>query len=93
MLTRICQPFNVVRAVLFLLTAALCIIVVSVPILGEIVFDGWSTVQFILPQVLLILIIILISFPISSILIKLFDMINPAEEKALDKKNLTANQN
>ena len=93
MLYRICQPFNVVRAVLFLLTAALCIIVVSVPILGEIVFDGWSTVQFILPQVLLILIIILISFPISSILIKLFDMINPAEEKALDKKNLTANQN
>ena len=81
MLFRICQPFNVVRAVLFLLTAALCIIVVSVPILGEVVFDGWSGVEFILPQVLLIIIIILVSFPISATLIKLFDMINPADEQ------------
>ena len=81
MLYRICQPFNVVRSVLFLLTAALCIIVVSVPILGEVVFDGWSGVEFILPQVLLIIIIILVSFPISATLIKLFDMINPADEQ------------
>ena len=86
MLYRICQPFNVVRAVLFLLTAALCIIVVSVPILGEVVFDGWSTVAFTLPQILLIIIIILISFPISATLIKLFDMINPAEEKPRENK-------
>ncbi|MBQ9113848.1 MAG: HAD-IC family P-type ATPase [Clostridia bacterium] len=87
MLYRICQPFNVLRAVLFLLTAALCIIVVSVPLLGEIVFDGWADVVFTLPQILLILIIILISFPISATLIKLFDMINPADELPLEKKN------
>ncbi len=86
MLYRICQPFNVVRAVLFLLTAALCIIVVSVPILGEVVFDGWSAVAFTLPQILLIIIIILISFPISATLIKLFDMINPAEERPHENK-------
>ncbi len=80
MLFRICQPFNVLRSGLFMLTAALCIIVVSVPLLGEIVFEGWSAVSFNLQQALLIVIIILVSFPISSTLIKLFDMINPAEE-------------
>ncbi len=85
MLYRICQPFNVIRATLFLLTAALCIIVVSVPILSEIVFDGWSAVEFTLPQVLLSIIIVLVSFPISATLIKLFDMINPAEELPLQK--------
>ncbi len=80
MLYRICQPFNVLRAGLFMLTAALCIIVVSVPLLGEVVFDGWTLVNFNLQQVLLLVIIILVSFPISATLIKLFDMINPAEE-------------
>jgi hypothetical protein len=79
MLYRVCQPFNLLRAGLFVLTAALCIVVVSIPVLGEIVFSGWSTVEFILPQILLIVIIILICFPVSGFLIKLFDMINPAE--------------
>jgi cation-transporting ATPase E len=79
MLYRVCQPFNLLRAGLFVLTAALCIVVVSIPVLGEIVFSGWSTVEFILPQILLIIIIILVCFPVSGFLIKLFDMINPAE--------------
>jgi len=88
MLYRICQPFNVIRATLFLLTAGLCILVVCVPVLGNVVFDDWSTVAFTLPQVLLIMIIILISFPISATLIKLFDLVNPAEEQLpLEKKN------
>ncbi len=83
MLYRICQPLNVLRTTLFMLTSALCIIVVSIPLLGEIVFDNWSAVVFTLPQVLLILIVILVSFPISSTLIKLFDMMNPADELPL----------
>lgn len=80
MLYRICQPFNLLRAGLFVMTAFLCILVVSVPILGEIVFSGWSSVVFSLPQLLLIIIIILVSFPISAFLMRLFDMINPADE-------------
>jgi len=81
MLYRICQPFNVIRAVLFMITTALCILFVSVPLLGEIVFEGWSAVAFTLPQVLLAIIVIQMSFPISSLLIKFFDLINPADEQ------------
>ena len=80
MLYRICQPFNLLRAALFVVTSVLCITVVSIPILGEIVFNGWSNVSLILPQTLLIIIIILCMFPISSFLMRLFDMINPADE-------------
>ena len=80
MLYRICQPFNLLRAALFFVTTILCVIVLSVPFLGEIVFNGWSNVTFILSQKLLIIIILLCMFPISSSLMKLFDMINPADE-------------
>ena len=79
-LYRICQPFNLFRACLFILSAFLCVFVVCVPMLGEIVFDGWSALQFQLPQVMLLLIIIQFSFPVSHFLIKFFDLINTADE-------------
>ncbi len=80
MLYRICQPFNIVRVSLFLLATFLCVLVISVPLLGEIVCEGWSNVSFTLPQVLLIVIIVQASFPVSKVLIKFFDMLNTAEE-------------
>ena len=80
MLYRICQPFNVVRAILFLVAAALCITVVSVDQLGAFVFDGWWAVAFRLQQILVLIIIVQASFPISGFLIKFFDMINPVDE-------------
>lgn len=80
MLFRICQPFNVFKTVLFVFVASLCIIVVSVPVLGNIVFDNWSSVQFMLPQTLLLVIIVQAALPISSVLIKFFDLFNPADE-------------
>ncbi len=80
MLYRICQPFNIVRAVTFILAVAACVLFISTPVLGEIVFTGLSGVDFNLPQILLIIIIVQASFPISSLLIKFFDMINPADE-------------
>ena len=80
MLYRICQPFNVVRVVLFVFTTCLCLLVVSVPVLGDIVFEGWSTLKFTLPQVLMMIIIVQASFPISGFLIKFFDMMNPIDE-------------
>ncbi len=86
MLYRICQPLNILRAALFVVTAGLCILVVSIPLIGNIVFDDWASVQFTLPQVLLIVIVILVSFPVSSTLIKLFDMINPADELPLNNQ-------
>ena len=80
MLYRICQPFNLLRACLFILSTLLCAVVVAVPALGEFVFEGWSQIDFSLSQVLLTAIILQASFPISKGLIKFFDMINTAEE-------------
>ena len=80
MLYRICQPFNVVRVVLFVFVTALCLLVVSIPVLGEIVFEGWTYIKFTLPQWLMIVIIVQASFPISGFLIKFFDMFNAAED-------------
>jgi hypothetical protein len=80
MLCRICQPFNLLRSILWIVCAALCVTVVCVPFLGEIVFKGWSTVQFNAQQILLLIIIVQASFPISSFLMKAFDMINPADD-------------
>ena len=80
MLFRICQPFNVFKTVLFVFVAALCIVVISIPVLGNIVFDGWSSVSFALPQTLLLVIIVQAALPVSSILIRFFDLFNPADE-------------
>ena len=80
MLYRICQPFNVVRAITFVIAVTACILFISVPYLGEIVLEGLSDVDFTLNQILLIIIIVQASFPISGFLIRFFDMINPADE-------------
>ena len=79
MLYRICQPFNVVRAVLWVIAVALCAIVLAAPALGEFVFNGWADIDFTVPQILLMIIIVQASFPISGFLIKSFDMMNPVE--------------
>ena len=80
MLYRVCQPFNIVRAILFIVIAFLCGLVLSVPYLGEIVFNGWTALDFSLAQVLLIVIVVQMSFPVSGFLIRFFDMLNPAED-------------
>ena len=81
MLYRICQPFNIVRAILFIMSAFLCVCVVSIPVVGNFVFEGWSDIHLNLQQLLLLIIIVQASFPVSGFLIKFFDLINPAEEQ------------
>ncbi len=80
MLYRVCQPFNVIRFAIFLFALAACVTVLSIPILGEFVFENWASVKFTLPQVLLVINIVQLSFPISKYLIKFFDMLNPADD-------------
>ena len=80
MLYRICQPFNLLRSVMFLVVTTLCFLVISIPFCGGIVFENWRAVDFTLPQVLIIIIIIQASFPISGFLIKCFDMMNPVDD-------------
>ena len=79
MLFRICQPFNVLRSIIFISSMTLCCLVISVPFLGNIVFSGWSELSFTLPQILIIVIIVQAAIPISDVLIRLFDMMNPAD--------------
>ena len=88
MLYRICQPFNVTRAVTFLIAVGCCIVFLIVPALGEMIFEvtynnavvHLGNLNFSLDQYLLLVIIIQASFPISGFLIRFFDMINPADD-------------
>ena len=88
MLYRICQPFNVARSVTFLIAVACCLLFITVPSLGEMVFEVtyenklWhlGDLYFSLDQILLIIILVQASFPVSGFLIRFFDMINPADE-------------
>ena len=80
MLYRICQPFNVTRAITFIIAVAACILFITVPVLGELVFVGLGDLTFSLDQILLLIIIIQASFPVSGFLIRFFDMINPADD-------------
>lgn len=81
MLYRICQPFNVTRAITFVIAFACCMLFLTVPVLGELVFVGLGDIKFTLDQILLIIIIVQASFPISGTLIRFFDFIfNPADD-------------
>ena len=80
MLFRICQPLNLIRTTLFFCMTALCVTVLAVPVLGNIVYEGWDALKFNLTQILLLVVIVQAAVPISSILIKFFDMFNPADE-------------
>ena len=86
MLYRICQPFNIVRAILFIVAAFLCSIMIAVPDLGTLIYEPWASIDFTLSQILLMIIIIQASFPISGFLIKAFDMLNPADEDPKPQK-------
>ena len=48
--------------------------------LGEFVFKSWSAVQFNLQQILLLVIIVQASIPLSGVLMNVFDMMNPADD-------------
>ena len=88
MLYRICQPFNVTRAVTFMIAVACCLLFLTVPVLGNMVYEvtyngavvHLSDIQFTLDQILLIIILTQASFPVSGFLIRFFDMINPADD-------------
>ena len=85
MLFRICQPFNPLRVIMYVVSATLCVLVLVIGPVGNLVFTGWSTLDFTLPQILIIIIIVQASFPISGVLMRLFDMMNPADDVPQNK--------
>ena len=97
MLYQVCKPFNPLRAALFTISAALALVVMFVPHLGNIFImksdagdANWSAVQFNLQQILLLVIVVQAAFPISTYLIKLFDMMNPKDD--IEKKEEKAEE-
>ncbi len=79
MLFRIMQPFNLLRGAVYAGSAAICILVLCIPVLGEIVYTGWGDVEFNLTQILYIVCIILTAFPVSNFLIRVCDLMNSTE--------------
>ncbi len=80
MLYRILQPFNLLRAAVYGVSVGVAILVLSVPALGNIVYDHWDTVELNFTQILFVVCIVLAAFPVSNALVKLCDMMNPSNE-------------
>lgn len=80
MLLRICQPLNVIRAVLFGSMAALCITVLAVPFLGNIVYGGVGRLKIQPYANSPLVVIVQAAIPVSNGLIKFCDMFNPADD-------------
>lgn len=72
MLYRLCQPFNILRAVTFASSAAICALIFAVPVLGNIIVSGWSGIHFSLAEVLLLLCILEAAFAVSKWLLGAF---------------------
>ncbi len=79
-LFRILMPFNALRLILYVISVGICIMCVSIPAIGNIIYDGWDEVALTFPQVLFIISVILAAFPISGVLVKLCDLLNPITE-------------
>lgn len=90
MLLRICQPLNLIRAALFAICTAACVTVLAVPTLGELVYEGWSHIDFNVTQILLIVVLVQAAMPISTGLIKFFDMFNPADDEPVSTMRYSA---
>ena len=84
MLFRICQPLNGTRLALFTAMCIVCSTIISVPLLSEIIMTGFSALEFNLSQILLLIIIVQAAIPLSEMLIKFFDLFNPAEDEDFD---------
>ena len=76
MLYRILQPLNLLRSLVYFGSLAICIVIMCVPVLGNIVYTGWGNVVFTMQEILYILCIMLAAFPVSGFLTKACDLFN-----------------
>lgn len=72
MLYRMCQPFNVLRAVTFTASAAICVAVFCIPATANIIFTNWESITFPLEGILLLVCVVQAAFPISKWFLQLF---------------------
>ncbi len=76
MLFRILQPFNLLRFAVYAVSVGICIIVLSFPVLGNLVYTGWGDITFTFPQLLYIACVLLAAFPVSGALVRGCDLLN-----------------
>ncbi len=80
MLYRVLQPMNLIRALVYFGCFGICIVVISVPVLGNIIYRTdeicWSDLSFSITEILYILCIMLTAFPVSGFLVKACDLLN-----------------
>ncbi len=81
MLFHQCRPFNLLRIITYAVSVVVCALFLAIPFLTEIIFTGWSTVQFSLTGVLLLICVIQFALPLSTILLKFFGWL----EKKFDR--------
>lgn len=77
MLYRILKPMNIIRALVYGICLAVCIVFMSVPLLGNIIYQGWADLSFSVTEILFIVCIMLTAFPVSGFLIKACDLLTP----------------
>ena len=87
MVVRLCQPFNVYRAVLAITMIAICVVAFCVPIVPDWLYEGWSDLEWDYSKILIIVVVIEAAFPISSWLIKIMHVIFPSTAKPKKNKN------
>ncbi|MGN1235668.1 MAG: HAD-IC family P-type ATPase [Christensenellaceae bacterium] len=77
MLYRLCQPFNIMRGTLWASSISICTI--GILFLPDFFFSGWSELSFTFPEILYLLLIVLVAFPLSKGLIRFFDKLGNRE--------------
>ncbi len=79
MLFRVMQPFNILRGAVYAFSLGVTIVVLCIPVLGNLVYDSWNHVEFSFTQILYLVCIVLASFPVSNALMRLCDLMNPSD--------------
>lgn len=78
MLYRVCTPFNAYRLVLFLSMVAITVVALSVPVLAEMLYQGWTALIWDYAKILIVVVAIEAAFPISQWLIKIMQIVLPS---------------
>ena len=78
MLFRVCQPFNGYRLVLYLANVAICAVALCIPVLAELLYSGWSLIQWDYAKLLIIAVVIEAAFPISKWMITIMEIVMPS---------------
>jgi cation-transporting ATPase E len=78
MLYRVCQPFNLYRGVLFLLMLGIGIGAFAIPLVGDMLVSGWSSIEWDYAKVLIVVVVLEAAFPLSNFFINIMKTLIPS---------------